>query len=263
MRIHRRRSIQLLSFLIVSCVILDDGFSLPEMKCLSDQCGDVLIQYPFSLVGSNNNSYYCGYKQLRLSCSGETTMFNTSTDSYIVKAINYTTQTLSLIDADVLGQNCPRVNNPLNISSSENILDTTSSDVQLEFFFNCTRQEELTPYAVVCLSTGETSSYVLPVNNVTSIKPSDLNCEGNVKSTVLREEWNGINGDITKFGSVLQEGFELKWKKTDSKNCNDCEISNGSCGYTNDTGYLVFDCFCKDGRVVSTDCRSSKSYFQS
>ncbi|PIA53665.1 hypothetical protein AQUCO_00900325v1 [Aquilegia coerulea] len=96
-------------------------------------CGKVFITYPFR----SNISYPRGYPDLMINCTDENPFIRISKMLYYVKSIDDSSQTITIVGMDVLGQECPR---PVN-HVTQMISDTPSlylkTDVSMIVFYNC------------------------------------------------------------------------------------------------------------------------------
>ncbi|KAJ4974083.1 hypothetical protein NE237_007257 [Protea cynaroides] len=248
--IHRLALLHLLLHLL----LMDKSNSVPlssssSICTSSHDCGNgVLIKYPFWLR-NGTTSTYCGYSGFGLSCSSDgQPIFTLPNDSYFVKSINYSSETVTLVDTDLVNQRCPKPVNNVSISSLSNV-SYSQSDLNLIFFFNCTSDlsnSHLSPLS--CLSFGLNQSYVAVEGEIPKGFDWQLYCE--VSVVVPVNSSSNLTDLSTGYAGVLQSGFQLDWGT--SRSCVECEDSGGRCGF-NETAN-EFLCFCSQGVRVGSTC---------
>ncbi|KAJ3702360.1 hypothetical protein LUZ61_006065 [Rhynchospora tenuis] len=244
-------------FLLIS---IHGTYSASPNPCSSSPylCGDITVAYPFSFYDSYTtdnpkNSSYCGYPGLRIYCdNNEYPLLFLNSYNYTITNINYTTDTISLVDTEILSQNSstPKIRHNVSLTTNTS-LNFTELVVDLTFFINCTT---FGPNYVAIISPAggvvKKYSYVLPT---TSIPPQSYyewvdKCDQVLVAPALGpvlepRVWNLS----TSYGSVLLDGFQLEWSDP-SEDCLLCEKRGGQCGYnvTNNSTYIP-TCFCTDG----------------
>ncbi|XP_010252922.1 PREDICTED: LEAF RUST 10 DISEASE-RESISTANCE LOCUS RECEPTOR-LIKE PROTEIN KINASE-like 1.2 [Nelumbo nucifera] len=224
--------------------------------CPSYDCGDgVVISYPF-WYNNTSTSPYCGYPSFGLSCSPDNeTILRLSSDTYYVKHINYSTKTVTLVDADVMGNSCPRVRHNISLTSLVPQLRypnyTTSN---LTFFFCCSRfpQAYLNNYASLsCLISGQNQSYVFSSDAIPETIDWYRYCKDKVVTSVMRSAvLDALLSNTSGFSRALQGGFELDWGSL--VDCRACENSGGRCAYNTNSTKLL--CICKDKTGIWKRC---------
>ncbi|RWR72239.1 LEAF RUST 10 DISEASE-RESISTANCE LOCUS RECEPTOR-LIKE PROTEIN KINASE-like protein 2.7 isoform X2 [Cinnamomum micranthum f. kanehirae] len=96
-------------------------------------CGNISsITYPFSIEGRPEN---CSYPGFNLTCKNNSPEMEIGSKTYFVKAIDYDSQMLTIVDTDVIGKEC-------SLRASSSTLDFsrfayTPNDVNLTFYYNC------------------------------------------------------------------------------------------------------------------------------
>ncbi|XP_078164229.1 LEAF RUST 10 DISEASE-RESISTANCE LOCUS RECEPTOR-LIKE PROTEIN KINASE-like 2.1 [Carex rostrata] len=219
--------------------------------CKSFKCGDLIIQYPFSLY--DNTTQNCGLPGFLISCENETAILHLQSDNYTVLSIDYNNNMITLVDTDVLeqGDTCPKVQHNVSFFANSGV-NYTSSDVNLMFFFGCNLSAAENYSPITCF-TGAGDSYVLVADPLQTSQYADFmtGCRLTVVVPVLKysvEEYH--NNLSTAFGQVLKNGFQLGWKQTD--NCTECQKRGGQCAYTllADNYTYNFTCFCGNGSCV-------------
>ncbi|KAH7857817.1 hypothetical protein Vadar_016807 [Vaccinium darrowii] len=231
-----------------------DGSKAFASNCPSHVCGGVIISYPFWLTSNTTSNQYCGYPGFNLSCSNEeNTIINLGGDSYYVKNISYTDNTLTLVDVAVTANpTCPRRLHNVTIQTLP--LSYNRRDLNLSFYFNCNVSvwyPEALPNPIECLSSSVKDSFVF-VNGTEPAWPLDHwydFCEEKVVVTVMDSEIGANNSLIEGFGGAMNEGFVLDWRQAPS--CGPCEASMGLCGF--DYANEDFLCFCSDGSIRTND----------
>ncbi|KAJ1284865.1 hypothetical protein BS78_03G237600 [Paspalum vaginatum] len=234
-------------------------------------CGGVNISYPFYLNrtadGSGNNNYYCGYPGLGIDCvGGKYPTLNLDYYSYNVTHINYTDDTITLADPDVLDdKSCPQVDHNVTVPSFVWLMvDSTEYTVgYLLFFTNCSTltlpdQPDIKPIA--CASpedNGGDDGYSFVVPSYVPHQILSQQCKDVFLVPVLQnvsqidQEWS-----TSGYRSILKLGFQLEvdWNRR-SEQCAKCEESNGQCAYNG--GGEFAGCFCDNGRVEEQECNAS------
>ncbi|KAJ3702362.1 hypothetical protein LUZ61_006067 [Rhynchospora tenuis] len=257
-----------LSLSLILLISIHGTYSSNPNPCSSSSylCGDITVTYPFSFYNSYStdntaNSSYCGYPGLRIYCyDNEYPILFLSSYNYTIKNINYTTDTISLIDTEILLQNSstPKIRHNVSLTANT-LLNYTELVVELYFFINCTTFGP--NYNAILNPAGgvvKKYSYVFPE---TLIPPQDYyewvdKCDQVVVAPALGpvvepRVWNLS----TSYGSVLLDGFQLEWSDP-SEDCLLCEKRGGQCGYnvTSNSTYIT-TCFCTDGNC---DKKTSK-----
>ncbi|RWR72240.1 LEAF RUST 10 DISEASE-RESISTANCE LOCUS RECEPTOR-LIKE PROTEIN KINASE-like protein 2.7 [Cinnamomum micranthum f. kanehirae] len=215
-------------------------------QCLSSNCGTLNISYPFWLSDPNSNSY-CGYPGFGLSCTNQRPILHLPSDSYYVTQINYTQQTLTLVDIDLAYQSCPRAKHNVSFSLNSNTANPPPSlnynpiDLNLTFFFNCSFFPSLVE-PIPCMNSGGNRSFVFG-GVFGEIPRFDWHgrCEESVVVPLLKTEAEGLT--LGGFGGALGLGFQVDWFL--ARNCGVCEASQGYCGYSGINKSFV--CYCTDG----------------
>lgn len=210
-------------------------------NCPSSVCnGRVNISYPFWRLDSHNpsSSQYCGYPGFGILCSETEPILYISEDTFHVKDINYSSYSLTLVDIDALDSSgCPRAHH--NLTLEDLPLEYSELDMNLNFYYNCTRSLPDSARLLDCLTSGGTKSYFYNEED----EPEDLNwhpiCEKKVVVPVTKGGWDG------GFDAAMHEGFVLDWRI--ATECGKCEASHGRCDYDNLTRVPL--CFCNDGTV--------------
>ncbi|CAL9115764.1 unnamed protein product, partial [Musa textilis] len=217
----------------------------------TSSCGSITnITYPFWLLHDDSTSLhsYCGYRGFELTCRNNTPIIHLPAGNYTVTNIDYKTRTISLADADIVFE-CPRVHHNLTFDPDSS-LRYAPSDVNLTFFFDCI--DGPPDLHIPCLgSAGGNRSYVFTTETMReSHHPLPRTCRAVVVVPVLQDVLQAyIAEDLpTRYGGVLQSGFNLSWPNVTSDDCGSCESSGGRCGLnrTNNSTW-DFACFCSDG----------------
>ncbi|KAJ8642927.1 hypothetical protein MRB53_004675 [Persea americana] len=229
---------------------------IPE--CPSFTCGNLNIHYPFWQSNSNPNTTYCGYPGFGLSCTNQRPIFHVPTDSYYVTQINYTQNSLTLVDMHLVDQSCPRAKHNVSFSFFHGntklfpLMNYNSIDLNLvlTFFFNCSSFPSYLG-SIECLNSGRNRSFVFG-GGLGEIPRFDWhgNCEECVKVPLMETEAKGLT--LGGFGGSVARGFQVDWFV--ARTCGVCEASHGYCGYSNRNRSFV--CYCEDGRHPK-DCHDN------
>ncbi|XP_042510779.1 LEAF RUST 10 DISEASE-RESISTANCE LOCUS RECEPTOR-LIKE PROTEIN KINASE-like 1.2 isoform X3 [Macadamia integrifolia] len=240
--IHRLALLHL--FLHILLMNKSNSYRLNSSFCDSYfDCGNgVNISYPFwNLENETLSHLYCGYPGFGLSCSkvGEP-CFNISDDYYYVTSINYTTETFTVVDTDLVSDTCPKPTQNVSLSSISNI-NYTELDLNLTFFFYCNSSPEINSQLspLSCLSN---QSYVSMEGDILDMFDWRLFCEASVIVPVNNKSAKLTTGtDLSSdYVGAVQSGFQLNWGR--EKSCYECEDSGGRCGYNATADKSL--CFC-------------------
>ncbi|XP_037492090.1 LEAF RUST 10 DISEASE-RESISTANCE LOCUS RECEPTOR-LIKE PROTEIN KINASE-like 1.2 isoform X2 [Jatropha curcas] len=238
----------LLLFFSVICFGVNSA-NLPSI-CSTHHCGNsVEIKYPFWYKSATTPNQYCGYRGFGISCSNDELILPLQKNDYYVKNINYTSNTITLVDIDAAGQECPRARH--NITFEDLPLNYTNSDSNLTFYFDCTTNPFSNPMRdIKCLRFDTLKSYV--VIGGSGMEDVDWNgrCKEKVVVTVMTTEIRN-RGLISGFGGAMNQGFVLDWSTV--RDCGGCEARGGFCGY--DDVADQFLCFCS----VRSNCNKDSS----
>ncbi|KAJ8550887.1 hypothetical protein K7X08_000257 [Anisodus acutangulus] len=249
---------QLFSFFFVSLFSFFINFSRADnntsyANCPSSICKNGLnISYPFRTLDSHNptSPQYCGYPGFGINCSQTDAILYISKDSFLVKNIDYSTHSLSLVDIDVFdSKGCPRAYHNLTLDD-DSPLKYSELDMNISFYYNCNGSLLDSTPSLDCLISGGKRLYFYAED----YGWEDLNnwygiCEKKVVVPVTKSVWNGRPS-----AAAMVEGFVLNWENT--TDCGKCEASDGRCGYNNSTHESL--CFCKDGTVKFDYCNKGR-----
>ncbi|XP_027167985.1 LEAF RUST 10 DISEASE-RESISTANCE LOCUS RECEPTOR-LIKE PROTEIN KINASE-like 1.2 [Coffea eugenioides] len=235
--------------------------------CKGSKCGSIEVKYPFWIKSNATAIQYCGYEGFGLDCTPSSVPGNYNLTLHLppvdfhVQSINYTDYKLTLVDADVTTNlSCPRPRN--NLTLVDLPLNYSTQDLNLTFYFNCTRPRlPFSAYPVDCLKSGGNMSFFSLEAGTTSDPDWFKFCEEKVVVTVTEGEIEGmINGkDNNIIRNSLFSGFVLDWYR--GFECAGCENSGGGCGHNNST--KEFLCFCNDGTITHDHCKGTLHFFES
>uniref|UniRef100_J3L327 Wall-associated receptor kinase galacturonan-binding domain-containing protein n=1 Tax=Oryza brachyantha TaxID=4533 RepID=J3L327_ORYBR len=233
--------------------------------CRNATCGAMAVVYPFWLFNSNSpaSALDCGYPGLGLRCVNNTLILPFRTHKYRVLAIEYSTHTISITDADMeyssTNSSCPHLHANLTIDD-RSWLQLASSVSNITFLYNCKSNVSWASAWKLsgCAAGSGNSSYVLLDGGVTG-EAYGYECETVVMAPVLdahKKTMAGVFGRLPpenrSFGEVLSAGFQLTYSAHSDK-CSKCERTKGWCGYRhNETSTTMdFTCFCEEGSTKS------------
>lgn len=216
-----------------------------EQICDTMSCGEIDIQFPFGLKGTNQNSR-CSYPNLsfQLSCDNlsRTILKIPGSGDLVVKRINYEEQTIQVNDA----KGCLPKRFLHNLSYSvfpPFMFDASVYDLYDITFLRCPSNvtESISLPPISCLSSHKRkrNSSVVMLSwwkrpNVSVLSSPLSQCE--VMSTVvvpirIMPTW--------PFWPDLTSDIELIWNRP---RCRHCAARSQLCGFTNDTSFQV-GCF--------------------
>ncbi|KAM3331970.1 hypothetical protein ACQJBY_027682 [Aegilops geniculata] len=274
--LHRHRHGHVILLLVVLLAAASHGDLAGRPTCQLEPltCGDLTVQYPFHLYNGTEDavpaygerepqSSYCGYPGLAIVCDDDKPTLLLGGHDYTVSGINYTSLTVSLADADALGDGtCPMVDHNVTVPKQFHL--PASTVAYLFFFVNCTflPEADVIPRPlrkppsikpVTCRGSGEepSMSFVLPERE---IPPKDWwqACRSVYAAPVLKDALPADAKDPRwrddGYAKALRGGFQVGWDRS-SGACGQCEQSGGKCGYNGTGGF--FGCFCANGALVA------------
>ncbi|KAE9600257.1 hypothetical protein Lal_00045534 [Lupinus albus] len=244
-----------LSITFMTCYANNSNDTSPTSCPSDDDCGNgVPIRYPFwrQSIITTTTTIACGYPNFGLECSKDgQPILKLPTDTYYVKDINYETNSITLVDIDIVNQSCPRAKN--NISLETFPLVYSPLDLNISFYFNCSSSDTSPADPIGCMKNSERKqSFVFFSGNETDDYDWHTHCQEQIVVTVLKND-NEIQSDglITGFGAAMNNGFVLEWMKAGE--CAECEGSGGFCGYNQTNKQSM--CICKDDSIVAKSCK--------
>ncbi|XP_064997268.1 uncharacterized protein LOC103980081 [Musa acuminata AAA Group] len=211
-------------------------------------CGNVTsIAYPSWLVHDDSTSLHshCGYRGFELICRNNTPSIHLPSSNYSVTNIDYETRTISLVDVDIVfvREECPRFVQPTSSTSQPHLRSRLNSALR-----SLRRQ----PHLLLRLHRRPTGS-PHPLPRLRWWKPvlclHDRNDERVLSPSSTDVLLAYIVDDLpTRYGGVLQSGFNLSWPNVTSGDCGSCERSGGRCGLNRTINSTRdFACFCSNG----------------
>ncbi|KAL3731430.1 hypothetical protein ACJRO7_028326 [Eucalyptus globulus] len=240
---------------ILTIISLEDWVPLVSLtygSCDSDECGKVMIGYPFG----NDSKPCCPHdRPLKLNSLGE-------------GPVIYDNQSLRLIsEFGRTGNACfaPPEKSPQPPSASD--ADVPGNKVlsfpkfnhgffHLAFLRNCTGSlnGDYSHPALTCPSAGANHSYVALMGKPDDLHLSRLPCESHVIVPVAGEDCEKKeNYESAK--EELKHGFRLQWNLTSWESCVKCSISGGKCGEA-DRSFL---CICS-GKAYPRTCKGGNNH---
>uniref|UniRef100_A0A7N0TMT6 non-specific serine/threonine protein kinase n=1 Tax=Kalanchoe fedtschenkoi TaxID=63787 RepID=A0A7N0TMT6_KALFE len=212
-------------------------------------CGDLRdIGYPF--WGADRLSY-CGHPDFKLEClpDGKTSIIIRSVD-YLVMNISSQNQTLKITRWDYLDNICPV--EYVNTTVDSNNFNYSPQDDFVTLLYDCQQVNDTFPQYDP-FSCGDGYTKQLAYMGLTSNLPLKLrnSCKYNVVVPVLKSAVDPHPEQDTRVSKeVLNQGFEVVWRSDFNEMCDDCELSDGHCGY--DLALSGFICLCGDGSYHQT-----------
>ncbi|KAM0944352.1 putative glycerophosphodiester phosphodiesterase, protein kinase RLK-Pelle-LRK10L-2 family [Dioscorea sansibarensis] len=221
-------------------------------------CGDVRteIKFPFR---TKDQLEYCGHPGYDLTCDDDEykipSMNIGGKQYHVMETINYDSQVLHLIDADLSAvtttSSCPeKITNTTSLESSS-FLAYVDNDANLTLYLNCSFSTFPTPnklFPIACTSSpdffGQNSFFTLGKEPIGL--PENEHCD----STVLLPVYDKFSPEdfISRgktFSDVLKVGFGVTWTAGGSW-CGECTNSGGICG-NNAINSGSRACFCPVG----------------
>ncbi|GMP94184.1 hypothetical protein CsSME_00043727 [Camellia sinensis var. sinensis] len=223
-------------------------------------CGKQPIKYPFGTGPGCGDPRF----QTHITCSQDQLTFSTHTGCYPVTSIDYTNQVLYITDPSMSTCSCTQPSKGFSLDwdapfsfhddNTFALLDcsTTSSPI-----YKTNPGNNSTATAVSRLDT--------PVATCCVYTPVDLGPSFEMDLQKLQcTSYSGIYGFGGKNDDPgsWQYGVALKYKFNYNNefptNCENCERSNGACGYSGT--YNSFVCNCPSGLNTTTDCFFAASW---
>ncbi|KAK9684231.1 hypothetical protein RND81_10G195400 [Saponaria officinalis] len=224
-------------------------------KCTSNssRCGTSSVETAYPFWG-NGHPQYCGHPRFELSCNGDYPSIKIKSRGYQVLNIDYNTSTLVIANEAFLQGECPEPMDLHNTTIDWTIFNYTSNVKNATLYYDC-QQSELfngAPFSFSCAGRYPRAQSFLVVTNDWKHQ-LDKVCHTKVYVSIYSNAVQELFDNSSSVGEVLKRGFEVKWI-IDGKECQECSVSGGSCGY--DTTSAKSICFCADG-TVSANCHTS------
>ncbi|XP_042493350.1 LEAF RUST 10 DISEASE-RESISTANCE LOCUS RECEPTOR-LIKE PROTEIN KINASE-like 2.1 [Macadamia integrifolia] len=223
--------------------------------CVSRSCGnDIEISYPFRI--SPLQESYCGHPGFDVSCIKGEPVIQISGYEYLIKNISYSNNTLMVVNAEVLQNDCHVPLHNLTFNGSQFVLGQTTEN--LNFYYNCTRSipSRYLYFPINCSSYNlGNQSFALYEHDLglPNLNDSLETCNPIVSAPV--EKYNGMRNYVQLldigYSGLIDGGFQLQWNETASSYCSECQGSGGRCGFYEEE----FWCFCQ-GESHSQSCAS-------
>ncbi|KAF9613964.1 hypothetical protein IFM89_014029 [Coptis chinensis] len=224
---------QLLQFLTFVLVIIGlNGILLVT----SDVCPIGLsIRYPVRFEYPNGTIDDDGYPGLEIKCLDSDMVINISNHLYLVREINYDGKVVTIVDLDIVDQDCPQPRTNVSLQSTPYLHFIADSTANSIIFYNCidTQNGE---QSLPCLDKYYNNTNLRSYSFFDVVPNGFDGYRTCLESVVVPfsydkyyDGFNGIDPNLTK---ELRLGFELGWS-TPIK-CQVCESSGG-----NSTGQLM------------------------
>ncbi|KAJ4707068.1 Receptor-like kinase [Melia azedarach] len=263
-------SLMMATIIFVLVPTTASGIDDQYLNCITPfNCSNLQsIGYPF---WGGNRPEYCGYPGFELDCEGEVAEITISNITYRIPKIDNQSRKITVARDDYWDDNCPSkfVNTSLNFSLGDYAPDTKN----LTLYYSCPSSVMYDvswaqlPNQFKCSSDeSNTKNYYFSPdlksfnNSFTDAFQAYLgSCENSAIIPVWQSTLVSIVNNLNSVNLTrsLQEGFGLEWFANNSL-CEECERSNGQCGYATRTGQ--FTCYCSD-KPYSSSCGSGKGSF--
>ncbi|KAF9606460.1 hypothetical protein IFM89_025290, partial [Coptis chinensis] len=223
---------QLLQFLTFVLILIGlNGILLVT----SENCtSDLYVRYPFRLntgdqIVRNDGFIYhgltfndTGYPGLVIKCLDSRPVINISNHHYLVREIDYDQKLLTIVDVDIVDQDCPQPRRNFSLQSTPYLRyfgEYTSAIV----FYNCTNNTQNVEQLIPCLdNTTNERSYAFTEGNIPIGFVGYKTCSESVVATFSYAAPN-----LTQ---ELKLGFKLNWSAPTNE-CQDCENSGRRCQF--------------------------------
>lgn len=217
--------------------------------CPSYNCNGVKTGYLFWRRNSMTASHqYCGYPDFGVNCSftGGHPLFHLHEDTYYIKNISYSNHSRTLVNIDVANPKCPRESHNITLGNST-LSYSTSSDLNLNFHFNCTNiPPNITAFHIPCLQSCSSQSYVTTDIGADQLEEFEWfeHCDEEVVATVIRN--NDLQNVLRRFA------YAEDYIHSPTTDCAICDESKGRCVYMAQSNKT--SSFCSDRNY---DCKGS------
>ncbi|KAJ0043380.1 hypothetical protein Pint_18739 [Pistacia integerrima] len=193
-------------------------------------CGKFIAGYPF---WGGDRPGFCGHKDLELYCKDDTTFMRINHVEYRVLNINESAQVLKIARQDYLSGFCP----------PDGLVNTTFESTLFEY---SPRYEKFTlrygvPRGQIFCSIEEMEKNFNYTDGLISTLESGF-MNFSVTVPVLKTFLEKANRSLSVVEEALKQGFEVEWKVNDMAFCDQCNQSNGSCGYDNFKKHTTCNC---------------------
>ncbi|KAF9619048.1 hypothetical protein IFM89_004406 [Coptis chinensis] len=244
----------LLSFIVIS---LNKILPVSSIICPYGYDSDSNIRYPFNINTEGRNFSFGwgeGYPGLMIKCLDNRPFINISNHLYLVLDIRHDLQIVTIVDADIEGQDCPQPRRNFSLSDSTPYLHRRDDFANAIFFYNCTNNNH--NYGVTqllpCLDNYNNSntnerSYAFYPYSIPEGFDGYRTCSESVVAPYRFS--TGLN-----FSQAYKLGFELVWSTPTE--CLVCEKSGGMCQYSTTTGFPR--CVCGFLYLEDTVCPSRR-----
>ncbi|XP_050225373.1 LEAF RUST 10 DISEASE-RESISTANCE LOCUS RECEPTOR-LIKE PROTEIN KINASE-like 1.2 isoform X2 [Mercurialis annua] len=217
--------------------------------CKPKNCGNgPNISFPFYIL--NNETESCGHRGFDIRCVDHNPIYRTSRAHYILKEINYESQSFRLVDVQVFNSTCPMPSKNYSFDRSSVYFSPYHADIV--FFYNCNNMisANYTVSRVSCNATAKNESFIALVSGDEDVSWNRSACESVAVAPVQLEE-KDINQTVIEvdYKQLLKNGFTLKWMGL-GFDCSECRKSGGNCGFEDKNGL----CYCPDGSSHTKHC---------
>ncbi|KAF9593262.1 hypothetical protein IFM89_021018 [Coptis chinensis] len=220
---------QLLLLLSLIVISLNKILPVSSIICPYDNAN---IKYPFNYENRNFSlGWGEGYPGLMIKCLDNRPFINISNHLYLVQEITYDSNAVTIVDADIEGQDCPQPQRNFSLSDSTPYL-RYEDFYNAIFFYNCTNNNHNYSVAQLlpCLDNYNNSntnerSYAFNQDSIPKGFDGYRTCSESVVAPYFPR---GLT-----FSQFYKLGFDLSWSTPTE--CQDCEKSGGMCLYNTTT----------------------------
>ncbi|OWM86297.1 hypothetical protein CDL15_Pgr011121 [Punica granatum] len=220
-------------------------------------CGHLNISYPFYIRGQQPP--FCGFPGFDISCLQGQPVLNVSNAPYIIRGIDYKSQSLRVLLNWTESCEFPWLIDQ-NLTLPGNQFELKPDVRTLFLFYNCNASSEgadtdgLSRHRVNCsgLATSRNATLLGLYGDDPVMGNASRRCKLVVEVPVEVKSENVNNSTLE---ALIGGGFGMKWI---ASNCSICEDSGGRCGF--DYTDYHFECFCPD-RPHARHCVDPGTYY--
>ncbi|KAF9606451.1 hypothetical protein IFM89_025281 [Coptis chinensis] len=202
--------------------IVDDGGFIDPVDTLYDEGYPGLLRKDDGFIYPVNTFKDTGYPGLVIKCLDSRPVINISNHHYLVREIDYDQKLLTIVDVDIVDQDCPQPRRNFSLQSTPYLRyfgEYTSAIV----FYNCTNNTQNVEQLIPCLdNTTNERSYAFTEGNIPIGFVGYKTCSESVVATFSYAAPN-----LTQ---ELKLGFKLNWSAPTNE-CQDCENSGRRCQF--------------------------------
>ncbi|KAF7811289.1 LEAF RUST 10 DISEASE-RESISTANCE LOCUS RECEPTOR-LIKE PROTEIN KINASE-like 2.1 [Senna tora] len=205
-------------------------------------CGGKIKNIGFPFWG-NARPEGCGYPELHLNCSGNSTFITIQDVKYMVLDANADQHVLRIARLDYMEDLCPTkfLNTSLDHKVFEYMPDQQYQNLTLLYGCPASPPPNSSKFGQFRCPVNDDKNLIYPLSG--DISGYSLLCYTSVVVPVVSSILLDNIVDLGEVQGAMRDGFEVKWIVGGGE-CDECEKSGGVCGY--DGGSNQTTCYCQD-----------------